>query len=230
MTLPRPTIAPDRIPLWAWHLNEWLNNGKQGPRPRHAPERVPLWFWQWRLYRLALAQRAGSKAWKTYLAALHATVNPLAEVAELRARIVRWAMYGITHNGQIHYTQSTARDDFLHRPKGYLPMSTDCSGWVTQDYWAAGGPDPSFLGFKYVGFTGSILAGAYKHGKVFTDLSRAKPADIIIIGPGSGWHATICIKAGADPLVGSHGGEPGPLSEHQSYDRRVPKRVCQILP
>jgi hypothetical protein len=191
---------------------------------------VPPWFWLWRLYRLARTQKAGSRAWKKYMKELHAQPDPQAAASALRARIVRWARYGITHNTQIHYTQSTARDDFLHHPPGALPMSTDCSGWVTQDYWAAGGPDPSGLGFRYVGFTGSILAFAYKHGKVFTDLSRARPGDLIVIGPGTGWHVTICLESGADPVVGSHGSEPGPLSEHQSYDRRVPKRVCQILP
>jgi hypothetical protein len=230
MTLPRPKVAPKRIPLWAWHLNEWLDQGKKGPRPRHAPKRVPAWFWLWRLFTLARHKRAGSRAWKRYMAALNAQPDPGAAATELRARIVRWARYGIAHNTQIHYTQSTARDDFLHRPRGSLPMSTDCSGWVTQDYWAAGGPDPSGLGFRYVGFTGSILSFAYKHGRVFTDLSRARPGDLIVIGPGSGWHVTICLESGADPIVGSHGSEPGPLSEHQSYDRRVPKRVCQTLP
>lgn len=230
MTLPRPEAAPDRIPLWAWHLNEWLSSGKQGPRPRRAPAKVPLWFWQWRLYRLALVQRAGSKAWHVYMDALHAAPDPAAKVLALRTAITNWARYGISHKGSIHYTQSPARDDFLHYAKGHLPMSTDCSGWVTQCYWAAGGPDPSFLGYRYVGFTGTILAGAYKHGHVFTDLARAKPGDPIVIGPGSGWHATICIEPAADPIVGSHGSEIGPLSEHQSYDRRVPKRVCQTLP
>ncbi len=230
MTLPRPGRAPKRIPLWAWHLNEWLSSGKQGPRPRHAPKRVPAWFWLWRLFTLARHKRAGSRAWKKYMKELQAQPDPAAAATKLRSAIVNWARYGISHNSQIHYTQSTARDDFLHQPRGHLPMSTDCSGWVTQDYWAAGAPDCSGLAYRYVGFTGSILAFAYKHGRVFTDLSRARPGDPIVIGPGSGWHVTICLVAGADPIVGSHGSEPGPLSEHQSYDRRVPKRVCQTLP
>ena len=230
MALPRPAAAPDRIPLWAWHLNEWLSGGKQGPRPSRAPRHVPLWFWQWRLYRLALDQRAGSKAYRAYMEALHATPDPQATALTVRQAIVHWAQYGINHNAQIHYTQGPARDDFLHRPPGYLPMSTDCSGWVTQCYWAAHAPDPSGLAYRYVGFTGTLLSFAYKHGHVFTDLSRARPGDPIVIGPGTGWHVTICIEPGRDPIVGSHGSEPGPLSEHQSYDRRVPKRVCQTLP
>jgi hypothetical protein len=162
--------------------------------------------------------------------ALNAQPDPAADAQALRATIVKWARYGIAHNSQIHYSESTLRDDFLHEPRGQLPMTTDCSGWVTQCYWAAGAPDPSGLGFRYVGFTGTLLSFAANHGHVFTDLSRARPGDPIVIGPGSGWHAVICLESGPDPIVGSHGSEPGPLSEHQSYDRRVPKRVCQTLP
>jgi hypothetical protein len=230
MALPRPPRAPRRIPLWAWHLNAWIDNGRRGPRPRRAPKRVPAWFWLWRLYRLARVKRAGSRAWKRYLKALKSQPDPDARSVALRAAIVNWARYGVAHSAEIHYSEGDIRDDFLHEPRGKLPMTTDCSGWVTQCHWAAGAPDPSGLGFRYVGFTGTLLEFAERHGQVFTDLSRARPGDPIVIGPGSGWHATICIEPGPDPIVGSHGSEAGPLSEHQSYDRRVPKRVCQTLP
>lgn len=230
MTLPRPTTAPDRIPLWAWQLNAWLDGGKKGPRPRHAPKRVPLWFWTWRLWTLARHQRAGSRAWKAYMAALNAQPNPAAAATKLRAAIVNWGRWNAAHQVEIHYTQSTARDDFLHRPRGYLPMSTDCSGDVTQEAWAGGGPDPSGLAFRYVGFTGSILSFAASHGRVFTDVSRARSADLIVIGPGTGWHVVMVLEAGPDPLVVSHGSESGPRIQRLSVDPRQPKRVCQTLP
>ncbi len=230
MTLPRPARAPDRIPLWAWHLNEWLSNGKQGPRPHRAPKHVPAWFWLWRLYRLARIQRAGSRAWKAYIKQVDAQPNPVNTASAHRAALVKWAKWGVGHNAQIHYTQSTARDDYLHEPRGRLPISTDCSGWVTYCYWAAGLPDPSGLNYRYLGFTGTLLSNAYRHGRVLTNLALAKPGDPIVIGPGTGWHVTICVESGADPIVVSHGSEIGPLSEHQSYDRRTPKRVCQLIP
>jgi cell wall-associated NlpC family hydrolase len=191
---------------------------------------VPAWFWTWRLYRLARATRKGSAAWKAYNKAVAAAPDPVSEVASHRALLVRWAKWGVAKNAQIHYTESTARDDYLHRPKGSLPISTDCSGWVTYCYWSAGLPDPSGLNYAYLGYTGTLLANAYKHGKVLTNLALAKPGDPIVIGPGTGWHVTICVQSGVDPIVVSHGSEPGPLSEHQSYDHRTPKRVCQILP
>ena len=230
MALPRPRRAPKRIPLWAWHLNEWISNGKQGPRPRRAPKRPPLWFWQWRLYRLARVKRKGSRAWKEYMKLLNAQPNPAAAASSLRTAIAGWARWGAGHEPTIHYTQGTARDDFLHRPRGYLPMYTDCSGEVTQQNWAANAPDPSGLGYRYVGFTGTLLSFAYKHGHVFTDVARAKPGDPIVIGPGSGWHVVMVIEAGHDPLVVSHGSESGPRIQRLSVDPRQPKRVCQTLP
>lgn len=230
MNLPRPRRAPRRIPLWAWHQNEWLSSGKQGPRPRHAPKRMPAWFWLWRLYRLARAKRAGSRAWKRYIKALNEQPDAGAKALALRAAIVKWARWGTAHASEIHYSQSTARDDFLHHPRGYLPMTTDCSGDVTQEHWAPGAPDPSGLGYRYVGFTGTLLEFAAKHGHVFTDVSRARPGDPIVIGPGSGWHVVLCLEAGSDPLVCSHGSEAGPRIQRLSVDPRQPKRVCQTIP
>ena len=229
MTLLRPTKVPRKIPLWAWHMNAWLSSGKKGPRPRHAPKRLPAWFRTWRLWRLAKVKKKGSWAWKAYHAAVAAQPDPDATASSHRAAIVMWAKWGVTHNAQIHYTQDTRRDDYLHGARGHLPLYTDCSGWVTYCYWAAGMPDPSGLDYRYLGYTGTLLANAYRHGRVLTNLALARPGDPIVIGPGTGWHVTICVESGADPIVVSHGSEPGPLSEHQSYDHRAPKRVCQIL-
>ena len=227
MALKRPK-APRKIPLWAWRYKAWIDGGKRGPRPRNTPKRIPVWFHTWRLWRLAKATRKGSKAWKRYLASVNAQPSVVADTH--RNAIVNWAKWGVGHNASIHYTEDTRRDDYLHGSKGHLPLWTDCSGWVTYCYWAAGMPDPSGLDYRYLGYTGTLLANAYKHGRVTTDLSRARPGDPIVIGPGVGWHTTICVESGADPIVVSHGSEPGPLSEHQSYDRRAPKRVCQIIP
>jgi hypothetical protein len=225
----RPKGLPRKIPLWAWHMNAWLASGKRGPRPSKAPKRLPPWFHVWRLWRLARVTRKGSKAWDAYKQAVSMQPNPAATTTAARAALVKWAKWGVTHNAQIHYTEGPARDDYLQGPKGHLPISTDCSGWVTYCYWASGLPDPSGLSYRYLGYTGTLLANASKHGRITSDLSQARPGDPIVIGPGTGWHVTICVESGADPIVVSHGSEPGPLSEHQSYDSRVPKRVCQYL-
>lgn len=227
--LERPRIVPRKIPLWAFHLAQWIDGGRVGPRPSRAPKRVPLWFHPWRLFVHARAQRKGSKAWKRYMEYLHAQPDPESHLLALRAAIVNWLWRGIRNAASIHYTQDTRRDDFLDLPRGHLPMYTDCSGDVTQSSWAAGAPDPNGLDYKYLGYTGTILDNAYKHGRVFTDVSKALPGDDIVIGPNTGWHVVRVLEAGPDPLVSSDGDEAGPVAQRLSVDPRQPKRVCQTL-
>lgn len=228
-SLPRPRRAPRKIPLWAWHMKAWIEGGRRGQRPHGAPARMPAWFHLWRLWFVAIHMRRGSAAWKRYKRELAARPDPAAGELVARTALTKWAKWGVTHNASIHYTQDTRRDDYLHGAKGHLPIWTDCSGFLTYCYWASGLPDPSGLDYRYLGYTGTILANAYRHGTVTTDLSKARPGDPIVIGYGTGVHVTICVESAPDPIVVSHGSEPGPLSEHQSYDSRQPKRVCQIL-
>jgi hypothetical protein len=229
MDLPRPRRAPRRIPLWAWHMIAWQQSGKKGPRPSRAPKLLPGWYHWWKLYRLARVKGKGSWAWRTYLKHIRAQQDAQRRLDAARAAIVKWAQWGVTHTAEIHYTQGVSRDDYLHEPKGRLPLWTDCSGFVTYCYWAAGLPDPSGLDFRWVGFTGTLLENAQNHGRVLFDVSAARPGDPIVIGPGSGWHAVVCVEAGPDPLVVSHGSEAGPKLERLSLDPRQPKRVCQTL-
>ncbi len=216
--------------MQAWHMRAWLQSGKQGPRPSRAPKTLPAWFHWWRLWSLARIKGKGSWAWKTYLAHIHRQQNAQARLNAARHAITGWARWGAAKTAEIHYTQGQSRDDYLHEPRGRLPLWTDCSGFVTYCYWATGSvPDPSGLDYNYVGFTGTLLENAAKHGTITFDLSQANPGDPIVIGPGSGWHAVIVIEAGPDPLVVSHGSEDGPRIERMSVDPRTPKRVCQTL-
>jgi cell wall-associated NlpC family hydrolase len=190
---------------------------------------MPAWFHWWRIWSIARAQGKGSWAWRTYLRHLNAQQTTQARITAARQAITNWGRWGANHEPEIHYTQGTARDDFLHEPKGRLPLWTDCSGFVTYCYWAAGLPDPSGLAYRFLGFTGTLLANAQNHGRVLFDVSQARPGDPIIIGPGTGWHAVLCLEAGPDPLVVSHGSETGPRIQRLSVDPRQPKRVCQTL-
>lgn len=61
-----------------------------------------------------------------------------------RARIVAWAMKGVADTAQIHYAQIRP---IPHQWR--LPMTTDCSGFVTLCYQLAGAPDPN--GQRYDG-------------------------------------------------------------------------------
>ena len=223
----RPSAAPRKVPLWAWRLNHWYTHGRQDARPADAPARVPAWFWVWRLWRLARAKGAGSRAWRRYLATQNHQPSGLTPA---RQAVVNWARWGVNHQPDIHYTETEARDDYLHAKPGSLPMSTDCSGFGTFCYWAARLPDPNGLNYRYLGFTGTVLDNTARHGHILDDVAQALPGDPIVIGPGSGSHEVVCVEAGADPLVASHGSENGPLLERLSADTREPKRVCRILP
>jgi cell wall-associated NlpC family hydrolase len=224
MELPRPRRVPRKIPLWAWYMDAWIRGGKQAPRPRSAPKRMPAWFHIWRLWRLARAKGKGSTAWKRYKAA----TTPSRAALE-RTAVTKWAQWGVAHEPEVHYSETTVRDDYLQGKAGTLPLTTDCSGFVTYCYWAAGLPDPSGLGYRWLGYTGTLLANAAAHGHITSDVSKALPGDPIVIGPGTGWHVVICVEAGVDPTVDSHGQESGPSHQQLSVDPRQPRRVCQLL-
>ena len=144
-----------------------------------------------------------------------------------RQRIKRWAKWGVTHTAEIHYSEGAARSEWLHKPKGTLPMTTDCSGFVTACYKWSGLPDPNGLSYKQVGYTGTLLQHA---PHVFTDKAKAKVGDLIVYGPGTGEHVAVIVGPGADPLTVSHGDEAGPELVRVSQDGRMPQRILRYLP
>ena len=146
-----------------------------------------------------------------------------------RAMIVAWAYWGVKHEPRIHYSEAATRGEWLHKPPGALPMTTDCSGWATACYKWAGARDPNGLAYKQVGYTGTLLDYAAKHGHI-ENTPKASPGDLLVYGPGTGEHVVIVVKAGTDPLTVSHGRESGPELVRVSQDGRKPQRVCRYLP
>lgn len=149
-------------------------------------------------------------------------------VIEHRTQILAAAQWGVSHTSQIHYTEDGRRGDYLKAPKHELPMWTDCSGFVTWCFWVAGAPDPSGLGYAYVGDTETLA----KHGKGIT-LAQAHGGDLCILGldgPLSGQHVVMIadISNPTNPLVISHGSEAGPLIERLNNDTRS-KRFFQYV-
>lgn len=222
--LPRPLSAPHHIPLWAWHRLHWLQTGKHGHRP--GPSHTPMWFHAWRFWRLARAKGKGSRAWKRYRFILAAEARKSAgEKVAASARLLA-NQYGAV----MPYTMSDHRDDWLQAGKNPPdpPIDTDCSGFATLCYWENHLPDPNGLAYKWLGWTGTMISFAQKHGKTTTDVSKARPGDLIVIGPGPGDHVVVCAEAGPDPVCIGHGRtgvDTGPLS----VDPRTPKTVCMVL-
>lgn len=123
-----------------------------------------------------------------------------------RAAIVKWARWGVTNEPRIHYSMSGTRNDWLEHPAGTLPLTTDCSGFVTACYRWAGAPDPSNLGYREVGYTGTLL----DHGSSIP-VWQAKPGDLVIWGLFPGHHVAVVVEADpSNPMLVSHGREGGP--------------------
>lgn len=141
---------------------------------------------------------------------------------KIRGRIVAWAMpWGIAHEPEIHYSESSQRDDWLAHGPGALPLTTDCSGFVTACYRWAGAHDPSGFDYRYVGYTGSLL----DHGDTIP-IWQADPGDIVIWGTFPGHHTAVIVdtRNHADPLCVSHGSESGPNLERVSVETAAQRR------
>lgn len=149
-----------------------------------------------------------------------------------RARLVHWALWGVAHEPQIHYSMGADRGEWLYKAPGALPMTTDCSGWQTACYKWSNLPDPNALGYRVVGFTGTLLQGAHT---ILYGLRFAKPGDLIVVGPGEGDHVIMVIENSlrmrltGNPLCVSHGREAGPQKYRALVDPRTPRRLCKYL-
>lgn len=146
-----------------------------------------------------------------------------------RERLVRWAKWGVAHEPQIHYTMSGKRSDWMYAAKPHtvpnLPLSTDCSGFVTMCYLLAGLDDPNGLGYKRLGYTGTLL----DHCRLVTRKS-AMAGDLVVYGPETGHHVTIIIgKQKGNRIVVSHGQEAGPIIIGEQLEERYQPSPTRFL-
>ena len=95
-----------------------------------------------------------------------------------------------------------------------LPLTTDCSGFVTLCYFLAGAPDPNGLAYDGEGWTGTLL----RH---MTQIAEPSAGDVVVFGAYPGHHAAIVLARGDDPLLASHGQERGPVEVRFSTESRV---------
>jgi hypothetical protein len=95
-----------------------------------------------------------------------------------------------------------------------LPLTTDCSGFVTLCHYLAGAPDPNGLGYSGQGWTGTLL----RH---LTQTPALVPGDVVVWGAYPGRHCAIVLEAGDDPLLCSHGQERGPVAIRYADECRV---------
>lgn len=140
----------------------------------------------------------------------------------IRSKIVEVAHWGVAHEPAIHYAQ--IRPIPVHVRPLSLPLTTDCSGFVTLCYLWGGARDPNGNGYDGTGFTGTLL----QHGRLIRDIRYAQPGDLIVYGPAPGHHVVVVVEKGADPLVVSHGQESGPALVRHSAEVAVQPPGFQV--
>ena len=123
-------------------------------------------------------------------------------MATVRQKIVTAARWGIANEPRIHYGE--IRPIRLARA---LPLTTDCSGFVTLCYYLAGAPDPNGRGYDGSGYTGTLLGWLPAIAPLDADRG-----DLVVWGTYPGRHVALVLEPGRDPLLCSHGQEHGPLA------------------
>jgi len=138
-------------------------------------------------------------------------------VSDVRQAIVAAAQWGIRNEPRIHYGET--RPIPLTRR---LPLTTDCSGYVTLCYFLAGAPDPNGLGYDGEGWTGTLL----RH---MQHVAEPRAGDVVVFGAYPGHHAAIVLAPGADPWLASHGQERGPVAVRFSIESGSQPQVVTWL-
>ena len=144
-------------------------------------------------------------------------------MANVRQEIVGWAKWGVVNHNKFTYSEGSDRMHSIGTKAGTLPITCDCSAFVTLCYFWAGAPDPNGLGYDHEGYTGTLLA----HG-IKIPLEQVLPGDVIVYGPDTGWHTALVIESGSDPLTVSMGKQGDPSLVRVSQDGRLPQTYLRF--
>jgi cell wall-associated NlpC family hydrolase len=160
------------------------------------------------------------------------------DVMTIRRRVVESARWAVTNKKRFEYAEIRPiplNGIALGRglTDSILPVTTDCSGFVTMCAKAAGAPDPNGLGYDGQGFTGDLL----RHLKPAVERSHTWRGDLVVFGPGTGDHVAVLLEGGShvdDPKCASHGSSADPsifrLSELIAFFQGQPVRYLRLIP
>jgi len=143
-------------------------------------------------------------------------------MTDVRQTIVDWAKWAVANRSHFNYSEGAQRMESIGHP-GTLPVTADCSAFVTMCYNWAGAADPNGQNYDHEGYTGTLLS----HGQKITVL-QVQPGDVIVYGPGTGWHTALVVEGGADPLTISHGQQGDPSYVRVSQDGRHPQTYLRF--
>ena len=147
-------------------------------------------------------------------------------MTDVRQNIVAWAKWCATNHAKFTYSEGPQRMSGIGNP-GKLPVTADCSAFVTLCYNWAGAPDPNAQSYNHTGYTGTLLS----HGTKIP-LSQVQPGDVIVYGPGTGWHTALIVDVSGlnakNPLTISHGQQGDPSYVHVNQDGRLPQTYLRF--
>jgi len=127
-------------------------------------------------------------------------------VMQARQQMVDNCNWAIAHRSEIFYAQ--VRPIPVTLSKFHLPLTTDCSGFVTLMAKWSGNPDPNGNNFNGQGWTGTMLSHL-----PHIPLSKTWRGDLAVFGAYPGLHVVTLLQGGchdSDPAVASHGGQCDP--------------------
>ena len=156
------------------------------------------------------------------------TAHPLEKQPDRRHHIVGWAHFGVLYNKHFTYSEGDDRMSAIGTKPGTLPVTCDCSAFVTLMYFWGGAPDPNGLNFDHEGYTGTLISHD-EHIQLFRknakeiDKVDVLPGDLIVYGPDTGEHVAMVVVPGADPITVSMGEQGDPHFVKVSQDGREPQ-------
>ncbi len=150
-------------------------------------------------------------------------------MANLTNRIVKWGYYGVKHHGSFTYSESADRMNSIGTKPGTLPVTCDCSAFVTLCYKWAGAKDPNGLAYNHTGYTGTELShdqhiALWIKNNKGVKIEEVRPGDLVVYGPGTGLHVALVVHPGnGDPVTISMGKNGDPSVVRVSQDGRLPQ-------
>jgi hypothetical protein len=117
---------------------------------------------------------------------------------DARAAIVHWYQWLETERARCTYTEGPQRMESVLR-RGVVPFVGDCSATVRAMYAWANAPDPMGLGYGVPeGYTGTELShgehiALLRKNGVGATINEVRPGDVVVYGPGTGWHTAIAV-------------------------------------
>ena len=142
-------------------------------------------------------------------------------LVDVRDEIVAWGKWGVANRAHFSYSEGAERMEGIHK-RGLLPISCDCSAFVTLCYAWAYAPDPNGLNYDGQGYTGTLLShdehiALFKENAQHVQVPEVLPGDLVVYGGGTGEHVALVVGVwNADILTVSMGenGDPNYVWSH----------------